>query len=95
MCESWVAIPGFEVACAVAEVITNCMSSSVDGRYPFVTCHIFPSASHSAGEVKSNVEELKLSIPGLFVFVTRDAPDCFAEDIFAFTGTNDDIELES
>ena len=71
------------------------MSSSVDGRYPFVTCHIFPSVSHSAGEVKSNVKGLKLSIPGSFAFVTRDAPDGFVEDKFAFTSADDDIELVS
>lgn len=41
----------------------NCINSSWEGRYPFVTAQAFPNASHEAGEDGSNVVMSKESNP--------------------------------
>lgn len=82
----------------MAPIIMNCINSSVEGAYPFVTSHILPNASHDAGEVGSNVDISKLSSPACVVALVLDSRDVTEasgsfEDVFA--AIDDDLDIGS
>lgn len=51
--------------------ITNAMSCSFVAGHLYVTSHIFPRASHAAGDRKSNVEMSKVSIPSALTLLAE------------------------
>ncbi len=80
-------------------IIMNCINSSVEGVYPLVVSHNFPSASHDPGEVGSKVDTLKLSIPVCEVVLVFDSiavteTSSSFEDVLA-AAIDDDLDIES
>lgn len=82
----------------MAPIIMNCISSSVEGAYPFVTSHIFPNASHDAGEVGSKVDISKFSSPvrgAALLLDSRDVSEASGSFENVFAAIDDDLDIRS